>query len=133
MDYVSAESSNARVELHAWYCPWAYFGELTDVELNSLGGGQRAQINDLVRAAAWDYGIGYDAGQLWSVTVGRFEFQTRDQGIFRARHDGRWYVMGKLYYGRTHGRTIGANPTNIFKDIGFKLCRLVGRCGIIEN
>jgi hypothetical protein len=133
VDYVNVESSNARLELHGWYCPWAYFGAMTDVEPGPFGGPQRTQINDYVTGRAWDYGIGYDAGKLWGITMGRFEFQTRDGSVYRSRRDGRWYAMGRLYYGRTHGRTVGANPTNIFKDVAFKLCRLVGRCGIIED
>lgn len=129
------ESSNARIELHASICPWARFGGINDVQPDFATGKPTRTYwnNDMIPAVTWDYGIGYDAGQFWSITVGRFDFQTKDDGVYRARRDGRWYAMGRLYYGHTHGRTVGANPGNVFRDIGFKLCRLVGRCGIIEN
>lgn len=90
-------------------------------------------MSGLVKATTLDWGLSYDAGKLWSVSAGRFEFQAREDGVYRARRAGRWYALARLYYGRTHGDTIGASPLNIFRDAGFKLCRLVGRCGIIED
>jgi len=128
-----AESSNGRVELFGSYCPWARFGALNEVHTDRLGITRRVPLSGLIKAKTWDWGLMYDAGKLWSVSVGRFEFQTRENSTYRSRRDGRWYAMGRVYWGRTHGKTIGSSPLNLFRDAGFKLCRAVGRCGIIEN
>lgn len=133
VDFVSAESSTGRLELFGSYCPWARLGGLTEVQTDVLGTQARVPVSGLVKATTLDWGLSYDAGKLWSVSAGRFEFQAREDGIYRARRAGRWYALARLYYGRTHGDTIGASPLNIFRDAGFKLCRLVGRCGIIED
>lgn len=132
-DYSSAESSTGRLELFGSYCPWARFGGLTEVRTDLLGTPERGPVKGFVKASTLDWGLSYDAGKLWSVSAGRFEFQTREDASFRPRRAGRWYAMARLYYGRTHGATIGANPLNLIRDAGFKLCRLVGRCGIIED
>lgn len=132
-DSSSAESSTGRLELFGSYCPWARFTGLTEVRTGILGTPERGAVKGFAKASTWDWGLSYDAGKLWSVSAGRFEFQTREDASFRARRAGRWYAMARLYYGRTHGATIGANPFNLIRDAGFKLCRLVGRCGIIED
>lgn len=128
-----AESSIGRVELHGWYCPWAFFGLMSEVQTDVLGERARAQINDIVGAEAWDVGLRYDRGNLWYVSAGRFEFRSKEQGGFRSRRDGRWYGAASLYFGRTHGGTYGGSPLNLLRDAGFKLCRLFGGCGIIED
>ncbi|MDE2143932.1 MAG: hypothetical protein KGJ84_16100 [Elusimicrobia bacterium] len=133
VEYVNAESSNGRVELHGWYCPWAFFGAMTDMETDILGERQRTQINDIARGEAWDWGIGYDAGQLWSFTVGRYDFRVHDDGNFRARQNGRWYAALRLYLGRTHGRTVGANPLRVFTDAAPYVCRFFGGCRTVER
>lgn len=129
----SAESSIGRIELHGWYCPWARFGLMSEVQTDILGIERRAFLNDSVSAEVWDYGLRYDAGRLWYVGVGRFEFRTRNSGPFRSRRDGRWYGVASLYFGRTHGKTVGGTPWNLLRDAGFKVCRAFGRCGIIED
>lgn len=128
----NVESTNARLELHGRFCPWAIFGDMTDVEPGLIGP-ERVQLNDIVYGSAWDLGISYDAGHFWSATAGRFEFRTRETGVYRARQDGRWYGMLRLYYGRTHGQTVGGTIFNFFHDARIKLCRLIGRCGTIEG
>ena len=132
-DYTSVESTTGRVEFHAWYCPWAVFGDLNEVQPGAISPNGRAPVDGLVYGAAWDMGLGYDAGQLWSVTAGRFEFKTRDGAVYRSRQDGSWYAMMRLYWGRTHSQTIGGSPLNFFRDLGTKLCRLAGRCGTVEG
>lgn len=128
-----AESSIGRLELHAWYCPWAFFGMMHEYQTNILGDRERVQINDTNAAQAWDMGARLDSGHLWYVSAGRFEFQTKEQGAFRSRRDGRWYGAVSLYFGRTHGKTYGGTPLNLLRDAGFRLCRMVGRCGVIED
>lgn len=98
-----------------------------------LGDRGRAAIGDNVRAEAWDWSLRYDSGRRWHVSAGRFEFRTRDSGAYRSRHDGRWYGAVGVYFGRTHGSTVGGNPLNLFRDAGFKICRAFGRCGVIED
>lgn len=129
----SAESANGRLELFGAYCPWARLGQLTEVQTGILGTPERTAVNGLVKATTLDWGLSYDAGNVWSVSAGRFEFQTREDAVYRTRRDGRWYAMARLYYGCTHGSTISSSPLNLFRDAGFKLCRLFGRCGIIED
>lgn len=129
---VSAESSIGRLEAFGSYCPWAYFAQQTEVRPGLLGTPERAPVDGFVKATSWDWGLSYDAGRLWSVSAGRFEFKTREDGVYRSRRDGRWYVMARAYFGRTHGGTIGATPLNLLRDARFKLCRLVGGCTVVR-
>lgn len=129
----SVESTNGRVELFGSYCPWAYFGQLNEVQTDRFGSESRDPVPGFIRTQTLDWGLMYDAGKLWSVSVGRFEFRTREGDVFRSRRDGRWYAMARVYWGRTHGKTIGSSPLHIFRDAGHKLCRLVGQCKIIDG
>lgn len=118
----SVESSNGRIELFGSYCPLTYLGEFSEVRVDRAGAESRAALGGgLLKARSWDWGIMYDAGKLWSVSVGRFEFETRDGDVFRSRRGG-----------RTHGKTIGSSPLHIFRDAGHKLCRMAGQCKIIH-
>lgn len=127
-----AESSNGRIELFGSYGPWAYLGNLNEARTDRSGATSRASLGGLIKARTWDWGVMYDAGKLWSVSIGRFEFRTRESDVYRSRRDGRWYAMGRVYWGRTHGKTIGSSPLNLFRDASFKLCRFAGGCGIID-
>lgn len=132
-DYLSFESSNGRVELKGWYCPWTIFSDLTDVQPGVIGATERDPVYGVAYGTTWDAALSFDAGKLWAVEAGRFEFKTREDGVFRSRQDGRWYAQGRFYLGRTHGRTIQSTPLNILHDVGKKLCRLFGGCGTIEG
>lgn len=129
----SAESSIGRLELFAAYCPWALFGSVTEVQTSLLGDRKRAALDDLVRTETWDAGLHYDSGKFWYVSAGRFEFKTRARNGYLTRRDGRWYAMAGLYYGRTHGETVGGSPLNLFRDAAFKIGRLFGRRAVIKD
>lgn len=132
-DSTYAESSIGRLELHGWYCPWAMFGITHEYQTSLLGHRERVQTNDTNRAEAWEYGLRLDSGHLWYVSVGRFEFRTKENGAFRARSGGRWYGAASIYFGRTHGKTFGGSPLNLLRDARFRVCRLLGGCGVIEG
>lgn len=129
----SAESTIGRVELYGWYCPWTTFAFINHVETDIIGQRSRVNLSDRIMGETWDWGLRYDSGHLWGLSAGRSEFRTKDKGVYRSRHDGRWYAAGYVYIGRTHGKTVGGNPLNLFRDAGFKICRAFGRCGVIED